>query len=89
MGETIVNMLVAIVFLCGVAFHVALWVFKRGDVSLFDIYRALPNKYGVLWLFTKPEAYFRKKYVKYVRTLYCIAALVLCSLLLILLMHNL
>jgi hypothetical protein len=42
---------------------------SKGDASLFDVYVTLPRRYGVLWIITNPEAYFKKKYVKCVHVI--------------------
>jgi hypothetical protein len=59
------GILAFVVFVAFMAHGVALcFLPTRGDVSFFDIYRKLSNKYGFLWFITKPEAYWKKQYVK-------------------------
>jgi hypothetical protein len=53
----------------GIALHVAFLAFKRRDVSPGDALRRFPNEYGFFWPINRPEVYFRKKYLKYVRLL--------------------
>jgi hypothetical protein len=67
--ETVLDALSWFILIAGIAFLFASIIFKRGDVSLFDTLRKIPNKYGFLWPLTRPEVYFNKRYVKYVNVL--------------------
>lgn len=61
-----------------VDFNLALFTEKRDDVSFLDIFRLLPNKYGLMWWLTKPDVYFKKKYVRHIFFLYRVFIISFC-----------
>jgi hypothetical protein len=65
--KTIFYSFMIILILDVVASAIGFFVFKRKDVSIYDAMFTFPATHGALWHFEKPEVYYEKRFLPYVK----------------------